>query len=171
MRRSLQEARRPCGGSSAGPRLEPAASGAGPTLYSGIGAPMGMGMEVAKSPGTCWGPRIMLKEVQKISPASRSSVSETKHSPLSCRTQRPHGLLLTRFGTGPSLGHEPSCRLVLRAWPQTLHAGLLAMSPKGAPAQRMQGRELVLLRPRFKSLLYVGEGGLSPVFLSLPVSA
>lgn len=45
------------------------------------------------------------------------------------------------------------------------------MSPKGAPAQRMQGMELVLLRPRFKSLLYVGEGGLSPVFLSLPVSA
>lgn len=45
------------------------------------------------------------------------------------------------------------------------------MSPRGAPAQRMQGTELVLLRPWFKSLLYVGEGGLSPVFLSLPISA
>lgn len=41
---------------------------------------MGTGMEVAKSPGTCWGPRIMVKEVQKISPASSSSVSETNHS-------------------------------------------------------------------------------------------
>lgn len=50
--------------------------------------------------------------------------------------------------------------------------GLLHVAPshesQGAPAQRMQGTELVLLRPWFKSLLYVGEGGLSPVFLSLP---
>ena len=72
----------------------------GPTLYSGTGAPMGMGMEAAKSPGTCWGPRIMLKEVQKISPASRSCVSETKHSPLSCRTQRPHDSSSLSLGQG-----------------------------------------------------------------------
>lgn len=58
---------------------------------SGIRAPMGMGTEVAQSPGTCQGPRVMLMEVQENSPASSSSGSGAKYSQLPCRTQRPHG--------------------------------------------------------------------------------
>lgn len=95
-----------CGESSAEPRLEPAPLGAWPNLVQWNWGLMGTGMEVAKSPGTCWGPRIMVKEVQKISPASSSSVSETNHSPLSCRTRRPHGSSSLGLGQGQVSARE-----------------------------------------------------------------
>ena len=140
-------------GSSAEPRREPAPSGAGLSLYFGIGAPKGMGSEVDKNPGTCQGPRITLKEEQENSPASSSSGSGAKYSHLPCRLKGPTappyqvwnrpkpqpGALHVRFGARPP---GASCREILDSH-----------KPQCGPLW-VQGTELVLLRPWFKSQLW-----------------
>lgn len=153
----------------------------GLSLYSGIGAPVGMGTEVAKGPGTCQGPRITLKEVQENSPASSSSGSGAKYSHLSCRTQKPHGSSPVDLGQGQESAGSPACRVWGQALRTILQEGTCTprqpRAPVGTLAWRVQGMELALLRPWFKFQLcitqagHLGEGALSPVCLSLPSCA
>ena len=181
MSRSLQEGRRLALDHQQSRDLSHLLPGPGLSLYSGIGAPVGMGTEVAKSPGTCQGPRIMLKEVQENSPASSSSGSGAKYSHLSCRTQRPHGSSPLDLRQGQASAGSPACKVWGQALRTILQEGTCTprqpRAPVGAPARRVQGMELALLRPWFKYQLcitqagHLAEGALSPVCLSLPICA
>lgn len=136
----------------------------GLSLYSGIGAPVGMGTEVARSPATCQGPRITLKEVQENSPASSSSGSGAKYSHLSCRTQKPQGSSPVDLGQGQESAGSPASRVWGQALRTILQEGTCTprqpRAPVGTLARRVHGVELALLRPWFKFQLCIAEAGI-----------